>query len=202
MGNVLAMTFRARAIDENGQVRAGGPGTAADEILLHELVHCARHMKTWADPSLYNFTGMGDGFENIEEFYAVLIANMYSSETGRPLRRDHALSRDGRTVPLVRTTSIAGLPIPVFSELGLFYPRHRNEVELMRDESFGFGVRFFDQLAEIECGFNPLRQVAREQLQTRCTEQSIFTLRGHNNQNPPSGRSFGVSAVSPRRGRH
>ena len=202
IGNVLGMTFRARAVDELGQVRAGGAGSAADEILLHELVHCVRHMKTWADQSLYNFTGMGDGFHNIEEFYAVLIANMYSSETGRPLRRDHSLSRDGTTVPLVRTGSIAGLPYPVFTELGLFYPRHRNEVELMRDESFGFGVRFSDQLAGIECGFNTLRQMARDQLQTRCTEQTFFALRGHNNQNPPSGRSFGVSAVSPRRGRH
>jgi hypothetical protein len=47
------------------------PGFAPDEILCHELVHAARIL------------GNDDGPQNEEEFFAVLVANIYISEKGK-----------------------------------------------------------------------------------------------------------------------
>lgn len=61
-----------------------GPGTQTLEVLLHELVHAARMMQGHASPSR-----MGDGFDRVEEYYAVLVTNVVSSFHRRPLRADH-----------------------------------------------------------------------------------------------------------------
>jgi hypothetical protein len=62
------------------------PGEDPEEVLLHELVHALRQMSGREDRM-----PMGHGFDTREEFLAVLITNMYSSERGsfRPLRADH-----------------------------------------------------------------------------------------------------------------
>jgi Effector protein len=62
-----------------------GPGTAADESLLHELVHALRQATGhWAT------VPMGDNYENQEEFNAILVTNIYSSAVRHATpRRDH-----------------------------------------------------------------------------------------------------------------
>src|SRR5262249_21765490 len=63
-----------------------GDDEGPDAILLHELVHGLRiqrgqflRMPTW-----------DKGYDNEEEFFAVLLANIYMSETGKTrLRADH-----------------------------------------------------------------------------------------------------------------
>jgi hypothetical protein len=64
-----------------------GPGTSPDEILLHEMIHGLRMMsgRFVREPVTSN-----PGMENYEEFVAILISNIYRSESGMPtLRADH-----------------------------------------------------------------------------------------------------------------
>lgn len=61
------------------------PGRGGDEILLHELMHC---LSIIAGTLANTMAGPMD-FTNLEEFTAIVVANVYSSETQRPLRRDH-----------------------------------------------------------------------------------------------------------------
>ena len=61
------------------------PGNRPDEVLLHELVHALRMMKGM---SLCRF--MPDDYDTVEEFHAILVANIYRSECGYPtLRANH-----------------------------------------------------------------------------------------------------------------
>ena len=61
-------------------------GAQPDEVLFHEMVHAARQMR-----GLLNPVPLGYLYDTEEEFYAILIANIYASETGRTidLRSDH-----------------------------------------------------------------------------------------------------------------
>ena len=67
-----------------------GPGSRADEVLIHEMVHSLRMMegKTVGKAT----KGIGN-FDLLEEFFAVLLANIYISEKAAGsvtrLRRDH-----------------------------------------------------------------------------------------------------------------
>jgi hypothetical protein len=65
------------------------PGDDAGEVLLHELVHALRQMSGLLDPY-----PMERGFDTQEEFFAVLVTNIYTSERGRfrQLRADHGTS--------------------------------------------------------------------------------------------------------------
>ena len=83
----------------------GGPGFLPDEVLLHELVHAQRHISGLSRQVSLKGTSL-DGFGDEEEFFAVTVANLYISESGRSasafpgqsrLRSDHgrgALSAD------------------------------------------------------------------------------------------------------------
>jgi hypothetical protein len=67
----------------------GGPGTSdPDEILLHELLHGLRQMYGVSLPGTAT-----QRFDTQEEFPAILVTNIYRSETGRVgLRADHSLT--------------------------------------------------------------------------------------------------------------
>src|SRR5262245_9519538 len=65
---------------------ASQPGGAADEVLLHEMLHGLRHMAGQQDMS-----AIGGGYNTIEEFYAILLTNICMSERGRTLlRKNHS----------------------------------------------------------------------------------------------------------------
>src|SRR5258708_23434633 len=61
-------------------------GAQPDEILFHEMVHATRQMR-----GIFNPMPLGFLYDTEEEFFAILLANIYASETGRPidLRSDH-----------------------------------------------------------------------------------------------------------------
>jgi hypothetical protein len=64
-----------------------GPGTDRDEILFHELVHACRDLR-----GLRYHLGVNRHFDNEEEYLAVVIGNIYSSEKRRSqdfLRANH-----------------------------------------------------------------------------------------------------------------
>ena len=86
------LTWRIQRQRERGRRPAGEelcrPGDDADEYLLHEMVHGLRHMAgvSHARP----LVGSMVRYDDEEEFFAILIANIYMSEKGeRLLRRDH-----------------------------------------------------------------------------------------------------------------
>lgn len=71
-----------------GSSCAAGPGTAGDEILLHEMVHGLRQMM---GRSVRESVAGNPGMNNYEEFVAIVVSNVYRSERSLPgLRRDHA----------------------------------------------------------------------------------------------------------------
>lgn len=49
-----------------------------DAVLVHELTHAVRIMA-----GVQHNNRMGDGFDTIEEFFAILVGNIYRSELGR-----------------------------------------------------------------------------------------------------------------------
>lgn len=65
-----------------------GPGTLPQDILVHELVHSARFIGGDRDEA--ELPKSMSKYTDAEEFYAILLTNIYMSETGRTvLRRDH-----------------------------------------------------------------------------------------------------------------
>ncbi len=79
-------------------------GNSSDEVLLHELVHSMEQVEGKLDqcevyPPRFDPTYATD---NVAEFFAVLVANLYSSETGRKLRQDH---RSFKVMPAQVATS-------------------------------------------------------------------------------------------------
>jgi hypothetical protein len=62
-----------------------GPGSQADEVLCHELVHTGRIMR-----GLHYRLNVNRGYDNEEEFLAVVITNVYLAEKGQMhLRGSH-----------------------------------------------------------------------------------------------------------------
>jgi hypothetical protein len=111
------------------------PGGRPDEVLLHEMVHALR-----MEMGLNLCLGMDDGFDTVEEFYAILIANIYRSECGyQTLRANH----DGKKM----------LAAP-FTDDGRFYKQWKDKVDTlihqMRD--------LCNALAAVPCAFNPIRR--------------------------------------------
>lgn len=62
-----------------------GPGSAADEILIHELVHVSRTVRGVRNTCF----GAPRGWDDYEEFVAITLCNVFSSETRRKLRFGH-----------------------------------------------------------------------------------------------------------------
>jgi hypothetical protein len=62
------------------------PGAAPEEVLFHELVHAFRMVYGKRDTRPL---GNSPHYTNKEDFFAVLITNIFSSETNRPLRASH-----------------------------------------------------------------------------------------------------------------
>ena len=67
------------------QYSPDAPASRPEEVLFHELVHAMRHTVGELDRSC-----MKDDFERKEEFHAIMICNIFCSERGRPLRRNHS----------------------------------------------------------------------------------------------------------------
>jgi hypothetical protein len=105
----------------------GSIATAPDEILLHEMCHALRAMKGQMNRSNtiggQSLVQPGYAYDDIEEFFAILVSNMYLSEKGlTTLRQDHhgfaalpknKVTASGATVD--ETTNAGFLAAPVNS---------------------------------------------------------------------------------------
>jgi hypothetical protein len=73
-------------------IGSGGPGQGRDEVLLHELIHVYMGQRGLSSPQQLRTGGLPNRvqeFDIVDDFFAVMLTNVYASERGRPLRRNH-----------------------------------------------------------------------------------------------------------------
>jgi hypothetical protein len=126
------------------------PGDAADEALLHELVHAMLHLFGLSNTSTEGFVPPPrpdqdyQGPSPLEDLYAIVIANIYRSENGRPgLRRDH--QENVQTPPL---------PLDL-RDPAKFADLWRPQLKRLRDNM----PYLFRTIAAVPCLFNPFAKV-------------------------------------------
>jgi hypothetical protein len=90
---------------------------------------------------------MRNGFDNNEEFYAILITNIYASEDRCPLRRD-----------------LYGFGIwdPGGADAERFFFDTLGTIEALSQEGPGLGLRLFAGLSRVNAPFNPIRRYLEE----------------------------------------
>lgn len=74
-GSHATVEFTANMWGPSGSARATGPGSLPDEVLCHELVHAGRQMQ-----GIQHSATVDKGYENEEEFVAIVVSNVYLSE--------------------------------------------------------------------------------------------------------------------------
>ena len=113
----------------------GGPGMVdPDEVLLHEMLHGLREMFGVFMPGTKT-----QRFDTSEEFVAILVTNIYRSETGRTgLRADHSFNS---------TLS------PALSDPAAFATTFRSDLLLMQGENPNL---FFKLKGLRTMSFNPI----------------------------------------------
>jgi len=67
--------------------RPSGPGHQPDEVLHHEMVHASRQMR-----GVMNQMPVNKGYDNIEEYLAVVLTNIYMSDKGQDVFRANHVS--------------------------------------------------------------------------------------------------------------
>jgi hypothetical protein len=141
-GSDVIITFTQQDLMPNFQ-----PGARPDEALLHELTHALQMMsgrmtKRYLPPRDFPPALHLQGrlqFGNISDLLAVTIANIYRSEQ--------------RNRPALRADHRGLLPLSPSVDSEQFYLMFRNEF----DELHGFLPFLFVHVAQVECGFNPIR---------------------------------------------
>lgn len=111
-------------------------GNAPDEVLLHEIVHAMHDMHGFA--SCRPLVGSLGAYENLGEFYAISIVNVYCSERNRPLVGGHTI------------------PTPGMSFRRNFLVMYPDAVPYIGD-LFGQQPVFCDDMIQIRTAFNPFR---------------------------------------------
>lgn len=116
------------------------PGSEMDEVLLHEMVHGVRklsgHSNSWSEKHKLRF----GNYDDIEEVFAILVANIYRSEIGRKgLRKDHH----------------GFVKIETTDRRFLANAANRARLARLRREQ----PEFFDALQDVEADFNPTRRM-------------------------------------------
>jgi hypothetical protein len=127
------------------------PGDGPDETLLHEMVHAMQYLwgNEWLDSSTLLRAFRGQLYDNLGEFLAILITNIYRSENKRPfLRQDHT---GGNILQETYPGFTDGYDLTKPQDFCAFW-----EPELRRLQWHDL-VGVFANLAEVRCAWNPLR---------------------------------------------
>jgi hypothetical protein len=126
--------------------RKPGPGTEADEALLHEMVHAARILRDVADELRNANPPDNPGWDNDEEFFAIVLANVYRSE----------LTTRGWHRPGLRKDHKSGAALePKFADPKVFLGLGLNPLRFQR-----WSVEqkeLFQDVRQVRCPFNPIR---------------------------------------------
>jgi hypothetical protein len=124
------------------------PGGTPAESLFHELVHAFRLVTEKASDRELNsnpFVPKGlrnPEYDTEEEFFAILITNIFSSETGRPLRAGHD---DTEALPSRLSTNKGFLAVEEYASLvRQFCAEHTSVSQELRD---------------VPSAFNPIKEV-------------------------------------------
>ena len=126
-----------------------GPGSLADEIVLHEMVHAARKMRgIQFDKQVAgypnSFIANHDDYDTEEEFLAIVVTNVYTSRAGRPLLRAGHRAHFILKSPL--DTSAGFLKDPTHYQLMNIYRLVWSDV--------------FTQMSVVQAPFNPFQELA------------------------------------------
>ena len=115
-------------------------GAHPDEILFHEMVHATRQLRGLSNPRTLGFL-----YDTEEEFFAILLANIYASETGRTvdIRSDHHGFEH-----LTTDTDAKFLPKQDMTDY-----RYRLVSQLVHEEP-----QMAHELGRINTAFNPIRR--------------------------------------------
>jgi hypothetical protein len=126
-----------------------GPGCEADESLLHEMTHAVRILRGVFDNSINQNPPDNPGWKNDEEFFAIVLTNIYRSELStlgwlRPRR--HGLRKDHKGHAALSPQ----LEDPkAFLGFGLNPGRFKRWAVEQPD--------LFQNLRQVRCPFNPIR---------------------------------------------
>lgn len=148
--------------------KASLPGYHADEVLFHELVHATRDMAGLSCP-----TEM-DRYDNLNEFFAIVITNIYLSEK-KSDRLVGALDDDDPHIVLKDVDSVAFLDHPQGRNV---WPRPL--MEQFKNEQRGFYDRLaaigYDQRTDVGPKHNPVRRYEEEDKAIRAHFQKLQRL--------------------------
>jgi hypothetical protein len=132
-------------------------GFLPDEVLYHEMVHAVRALKGLQTLGFSMKTK--NGYDNMEEFVAVVVTNVYMSEKKQTqLRSGH-----GRGVLTEPEKFLDSPLVPA--------PGARGLLNIFRSKQRGF----FDALAKIDANsakFNPFRQFAEETVRAHSAHEA------------------------------
>jgi hypothetical protein len=126
-----------------------------DDVLVHELLHALRMMM-----GLVNLLDMGNEdhtrrFGNTEEFYALLVANIFVSERNGKYKTNQPLR--GNIGPVSEFKALTD------SESRTFYQRHKGLIDKFSNEMIGLAHGGgMTGLIHSPAGFNPLREAQQE----------------------------------------
>lgn len=127
--------------ESNRRMGRVAPGDGPSEVLFHELVHSTRHLNGTLTKEA--MVGLPAG-EDIEEFYAILAANIYRSERGfTSLRKDHDSSAKMEPIDAIDSN-------------------YYDEYKVAIDKWFTTDRQFCMAMAKVSAKFNPLTVAAVE----------------------------------------
>jgi hypothetical protein len=137
----------------NGPCRLGR-GRAArspDNVLVHELTHALRYMR-----GLINMVPTLDkAYDNEEEFFAILVANIYMSETGRTMFLASHHNYDALPAELSTSEGFLGKGVSPPSHRHL---ENRRLVHKFVCQCYGLCALLF---GKVSAAFNPIREFMR-----------------------------------------
>lgn len=133
-----------------------GPGSLGDEVLLHEMVHALRETMGMHHGILTVHNPVDKCYDNDEEFYAILVANIYMSEKTKNCQRlcaNHHPLRVGSKVEMSNLLFTGR--VDDFADPKIFYREYRDDLRDFCKEMSSFTL----SLADVSAPFNPLREL-------------------------------------------
>jgi len=141
-----------------------GPGSLADEMLLHELVHALRiNEGRYRAASTVN-SPVDRCYDNVEEFYAIMVANIFMSERGKGrLRANHKGFDD-----LIYSGRVDDL-----TDSAAFYKTYKDDITTFCQEMSTLSY----WLNKIEVDFNPIREYFKDPASKSPWERAMDDLK-------------------------
>jgi len=129
-----------------------------DDVLVHELVHALRMMSGMVLPINLNVLDHTRRWGNTEEFYGVLVANIYISERNSIEQRGQPLR--GNVGPISQFSALTGEE----AKSKNFTQTYRSQIKSLCDEMIGLTHGGGQKgLANVPAAFNPVRELLAEE---------------------------------------